>query len=35
MVQNTIVIRTRGLTKRYKTLTAVNNLDMEIYRKTP
>lgn len=32
MPGNTIVIRTHGLTKQYKTLTAVDNLNMEVYR---
>ena len=32
MPQNTVVIRTRGLTKQYKTLTAVDDLNMEVYR---
>ena len=32
MAENTVVIRTHDLTKRYKTLTAVDNLNMEVYR---
>jgi ABC-2 type transport system ATP-binding protein len=32
MHKNTVVIRTHGLTKRYQTLTAVDNLNMEVYR---
>jgi ABC-2 type transport system ATP-binding protein len=32
MHKNIVVIRTHGLTKRYQTLTAVDNLNMEVYR---
>lgn len=32
MPENIVVIRTRDLTKRFKTLTAVDNLNMEVYR---
>lgn len=32
MSPNTVVIRTHHLTKRYKTLTAVDNLNMQVYR---
>ena len=31
MIDNGIVIRTQDLTKRYKTITAVDGLSMEVY----
>ncbi len=31
MSENTVVIRTQDLTKRYKTVTAVDNLNLEVY----
>ena len=31
MTDKKVIIRTQGLTKQYKDITAVNSLDLEIY----